>query len=146
VADHDSTEIVLAVVQRGGLICLARRSLEVATARGLWSVVTGYLEPGATPLEQACQELREELGLSSMHVQLVRSLPPVHLMSSASGKRFLVHPFLFESGEGFEVVLNWEHTEHQWVEPARLSGDDCVSWQQQIVLALLNELQDRPSG
>jgi 8-oxo-dGTP pyrophosphatase MutT (NUDIX family) len=140
VTEPTGIEIVLAVVQRNGLICLARRSDQVATARGLWSVVTGYLEPGATPLDQVWQELREELGLASPHVQLVRTLPPVPLMSPASGKQFLVHPFLFEGGEVCEVVLNWEHTDLAWVAPERLSHDDCVRWQRQIVTALL----DRP--
>lgn len=138
VTEHGRIEIVLAVVRRNGLICMARRSDQVATGRGLWSVVTGYLEPGATPLEQVWQELQEELGLALPHIELVRTLPPVALTSTASGKQFLVHPFLFEGGEVCEVVLNWEHTDLAWVAPERLAQDDCVAWQQQIVTALLD--------
>jgi 8-oxo-dGTP pyrophosphatase MutT (NUDIX family) len=133
------TEVVLAVVQRNGRICLVRRSDRVATSRGMWSVVTGYVEPGVDPLTQACQELDEELGLRSPDVRLVHSLPPVPLTSAASGKQFLVHPFLFESGDAWEAVLNWEHTAQAWVEPTRLGDPDCVSWQRDIVLALLEQ-------
>jgi 8-oxo-dGTP pyrophosphatase MutT (NUDIX family) len=105
----------------------------------LWSVVTGYLEPGVDPLTQAQQELDEELGVRSPDVRLVRALVPVPLVSSASGKRFLVHPFLFDGGPECEVMLNWEHTEHAWVEPTRLAESDCVAWQRDIVAALLTQ-------
>jgi 8-oxo-dGTP pyrophosphatase MutT (NUDIX family) len=105
----------------------------------MWSVVTGYVEPGVDPLTQACQELDEELGLRSPDVRLVHSLPPVPLTSAASGKQFLVHPFLFESGDAWEAVLNWEHTALVWVEPTRLGDPDCVPWQRDIVLALLEQ-------
>ena len=133
-------EIVLVVLRRSGRICIARRSERVATSRGLWSVVTGYVEPGVTPLAQARQELDEELGLNSVDLRLVRTLAPVPLTSAASGKRFLVHPFLFDSDPNCEVVLNWEHTEQAWVEPARLADPDCVAWQREIVVALLAQL------
>jgi len=134
------TEIVLVVLRRGGHICIARRSEVVATGRGLWSVVTGYLESGAEPLAQAVQELEEELGVGSADARLVRTLSPIPLTSNLSGKHFLVHPFLFDGGAECDVVINWEHTEYAWVEPARLAESDCVAWQRDIVAALLNPL------
>lgn len=106
----------------------------------MWSVVTGYLEPGIDPLTQARQELDEELGLRSADLCLVCTLAPLPLTSSASGKSFLVHPFLFESSRECDIVLNWEHTEFAWVEPARLGHSDCVTWQRDIVAALLEQL------
>jgi 8-oxo-dGTP pyrophosphatase MutT (NUDIX family) len=131
------TEIVLAVVECGGRICLARRSQAVATSRGLWSVVTGYVEPGVEPTQQAWTEVREELGLAPPQVRLRRGLPPVDLTSPRSGKQFRVHAFLFACDAPNGVVLNWEHTELAWVEPARLAEPDCVPWQRELVLALL---------
>jgi NUDIX domain len=65
VSGSDRSEIVLVVLRRGDRICLARRSEQVATSRGLWSVVTGYVEPGVVPLAHARKELVEELGLNS---------------------------------------------------------------------------------
>ncbi len=128
------------MLRRSGRICIARRGDRVATSRGLWSVVTGYVEPGVAPLAQARQELDEELGVRSADMRLVRTLAPVPLTSSVSGKRFLVHPFLFDGEPSCEIVLNWEHTEHAWVEPARLAESDCVAWQRDLVVALLAEL------
>jgi 8-oxo-dGTP pyrophosphatase MutT (NUDIX family) len=131
------TEIVLAVVQRGAYICLARRTELVGTSQGLWSVVMGYVEPGVEPIGQAWTEIREELGLQPPDVWLVRSGPILPLTSRASGKQFLVHAFLFESAAGSEVFLNWEHSEVAWVEPSRLADADCVPWQCDVVMALL---------
>src|ERR671923_794468 len=115
------TEIVLAVVQCGGRICLARRSQAVATSRGLWSVVTGYVERGVDPMQQAWTEVGEELGLAPPRLWLRRWLPPVSLSSPTSGQQFRVYPFLFECDSESETVLNWEHTQLAWVEPARLA-------------------------
>ena len=133
----ERTEIVLAVVRCGGQICLARRSTSVATGRGLWSVVTGYLELDTEPLTQAWTELEEELGLGGTELSLVRRLEPVPLTSPGSGKQFLVYPFLFESEHRPTLVLNWEHEEAQWADPSRLDAPDGVSWQLPLVRALL---------
>ena len=131
------TEIVVAVVQCGGYICVARRTELVGTSQGLWSVVMGYVEPGVEPIEQAWTEVQEELGLQRPDVRLVRNGPSLALTSSASGKQFLVYPFLFESAKSTEVTLNWEHSEVAWVEPSRLADADCVPWQRDVVAALL---------
>jgi 8-oxo-dGTP pyrophosphatase MutT (NUDIX family) len=111
----------------------------VATARGLWSVVTGYLERETDPLSQAWTELEEELGLDSSDLCLVRGLEPVPLTSAGSGKHFLVYPFLFESQQLPALVLNWEHEEVQWADPSRLDSPDCVNWQLPLVRALLED-------
>jgi len=131
------TDIVLAVVQCGTEICLALRSQTVATGRGLWSVVTGYVEPGVDPVTQAWTEILEELGLGSPGVKLIRELEPVPLTSSSSGKQFLVYAFLFECDSTENLVLNWEHEEVRWVPPSRLDSPDCVGWQFPLVRALL---------
>jgi 8-oxo-dGTP pyrophosphatase MutT (NUDIX family) len=124
-------------VQRGAHICLARRTELVGTSQGLWSVVMGYVEPGVEPVEQAWTEIREELGLQPPHLWLVRGGSSVALTSPASGKQFLVHPFLFESTDESQVTLNWEHSEVAWVELSRLGDTDCVPWQRDVVAALL---------
>jgi hypothetical protein len=111
--------------------------MRVGTSRGLWSVVTGYLEPDTDPVTQAWTELGEELGLDSQQLRLVRRLEAASLTSPDSGKQFLVYPFLFESKEVPTLVLNWEHDEAQWADPARLDSPDCVSWQLPLVRDLL---------
>ena len=129
-------EVVLAAVRCADQLCLVRRSAAVRTSIGRWGVVTGYLEADADPLNQAWTELAEELGLAPPTLSLVRALPPVSLTSGASGKAFLVYPFLFES-LSTEVTLNWEHDAVTWAEPSRLREADCVGWQEPLVRSLL---------
>ena len=57
-------EVVAVVVQWRGRIALFRRSQSVGHERGLWHCITGYLEAGATPRQQALTELEEEAGLT----------------------------------------------------------------------------------
>src|ERR1051326_3911877 len=106
-------------MRRRACVSIWRARSRVGTARGLWSVVTGYLEPGIDPLTQAWTELREELGLEPPTVHLVCQLEPTSLSSPSSGKEFTVHPFLFEADLAQDVVLNWEHDEMQWADPKR---------------------------
>jgi ribose 1,5-bisphosphate isomerase len=130
-------EVVLAVVRCGDLICVARRSQAVGTSRGQWSVVTGYVEAGIDPVEQAWVEVAEELGLQPPELHLCSQLPAVPLTSTTSGKAFVVYPLLFECSSTSDVVLNWEHDAVEWVEPTRLDQPDCVPWQARLVRSLL---------
>jgi ribose 1,5-bisphosphate isomerase len=139
--ETDRTQVILAVVRRGGQICLARRSQRVATGRGRWSVITGYLEPDVEPQTQAWTEVAEELGLKTPTLMLVRQLPPVPLASSSSVKEFLVHPFLFDCAPDSEVVLNWENDAFAWVDPSRLAEADVITWQRPLVSDLLDDAE-----
>ena len=130
--------IVMAVLRCGQHLCVARRSQRVGTSRGLWSVVTGYLEPEVDPLTQAWTELDEELSLRPPTVHLVGRLDPLPLSSPASGKQFLVYPFLFECDESEPLVLNWEHDEARWTDLSQLAGLDCVRWQLPLIQTLLD--------
>ena len=130
--------IVMAVLRCGEKICLARRSQSVGTSRGLWSVVTSYLEPETDPIAQAWIELQEELGLRPPTVRAVGRLDPIPLSSPSSDKQFLVHPFLFECDASEPLVLNWENDEVKWSDPSALEGPDCVAWQLIVVRALLD--------
>ena len=134
--EPERTQIVLAVVRCGDRICVAQRSQSVATSRGLWSVITGYVEPGTEPEEQAWAEVDEELGLTAPELSLRRRLPAMPLTSPASGKAFLVHPFLFEASST-NVVLNWEHDAVHWVDASWLDRPGCVPWQAELVRTVL---------
>jgi 8-oxo-dGTP diphosphatase len=133
----EPTGIVLAVVQSSDRIFIARRSEQVGTSRGLWSVVMGYVERGVEPADQAWTEIREELGLQPPDVWLVRHGASQTLISPVSAKLFLVYPFLFGCAADCVVTLNWEHTQMAWVHPSRLDDADCVPWQRDVVVTLL---------
>jgi ADP-ribose pyrophosphatase YjhB (NUDIX family) len=102
-------------------ILLVRRSQKVRTYRGAWAGVSGYLEPGVTPLEQAYTELREEVALPADAVQLLREGESLAVHDAAQGLSWVVHPFLFALDAPERIKTDWEATEHRWVTPAELA-------------------------
>jgi len=58
---REPTAVVTAFLQYAGRILLVQRSGRVGSYQGRWSAISGYLED-ATPLAQACREIREETG------------------------------------------------------------------------------------
>src|SRR5262245_60661293 len=103
-------------------VLLVRRSERVRTYRSAWGGVSGYVEPGTTPLQQALTELREEAGVDERAAQLLRTGRPIAVDDSAQGLHWVVHPFLFKLLAPEAVRTDWEATEHRWVRPAEVAG------------------------
>lgn len=103
-------------------ILLVRRSERVRTYRGAWAGISGYLEPGVTPLEQAYTELREETGLAREDVRLLRAGAPLTFEDTTLGQAWTVHPFLFAISAPDRIQTDWEATAHQWIAPAELAA------------------------
>lgn len=108
-----------------GRVLVLRRSELVGTHKGKWSGVSGYIEASATPFATAYKELREEVGARFEQLRFVREAQMIMLDDPLTGKRWAVHPFLFDD-LGVEVVLDWENVEHRWITPEELSGLDTV--------------------
>lgn len=102
-------------------VLLLRRSERVATYRGRWAGVSGYLEAG-TPLEQAYREIEEEVGLERADVRLLAEGEPLVVPDEAIDRRWMVHPFLLEVLRPEHVRLDWEHTESRWVKPEEVAA------------------------
>jgi 8-oxo-dGTP diphosphatase len=122
--------VVTCFLQRRGKdvdeVLLLRRSGRVGTYRGRWAGVSGYVEEGITPLEQAYREMEEEVGLGRGAVRLLTEGEPLIVVDEAIDTRWTVHPFLFEMVQPDDVRLDWEHTESRWVRPEEVSGMDTV--------------------
>ena len=117
-------EVVAVLVADGRDICLVRRSRTVDSDQGMWHCVTGYLELGIPPREQAIIELTEELGLERTEIQSLIGHAPLRLTSA--GEVWTVHTYLAHTAQR-DFVLNWENDEYQWIDPQNLPGD-CVPW------------------
>lgn len=117
----DPTHVVTCFLVRseatGERVLLVRRSERVRTYRGAWAAVSGYLEPGVTPLEQAYTELREEASLDRGDVELIRQGEPLPVSDAATNLNWVVHPFLFRLRAVQKVVTDWEAAESRWVNP-----------------------------
>jgi 8-oxo-dGTP diphosphatase len=107
-------------------ILLVRRSQRVRTYRGAWAGVSGYLEPGVTPLDQLYTEMSEEVSLPRDAVQLLRAGEPLAVQDDAQGQSWVVHPFLFALADPDRIRTDWEATEHRWVTPQEVSAQPTV--------------------
>lgn len=98
-------------------VLLAQRSQRVRTYKGAWAGISGYLEPGATPLEQAYTELSEEAGLARTDVELIREGTPLPFRDETIGQNWVVHPFLFRLLTPDNLRSDWEADRFQWYTP-----------------------------
>jgi 8-oxo-dGTP pyrophosphatase MutT (NUDIX family) len=127
--------VVACFLRHEGKICLLKRSQAVGSSPGRWHCVTGFLEPGVLPLEQAMTEIAEETGLDARTVRLVGAPEPLRIERPSQGWVWVVYPFLFEAASP-SLRLDWEHDEYRWIEPAELDSSDCVPWIRDVWFAL----------
>ena len=111
------TSFVLRLRNGRDEVLLAQRSQRVRTYRGAWGGVSGYLEPGVTPLEQAYTELHEEAGLTRDDVELLRVGEPVAFRDESLGQNWVVYPFLFRLLRPDAVRSDWEADRFEWYPP-----------------------------
>ena len=149
--------IVTAFLALGKQILLLRCSDRVRTYRGLWAGVSGSVEAGSTPIEQAIQEIEEETGLSDVDAIPVLAGQPFDFEDEAFSRQWIVHPFRFRVNDEAKIRLDWEHSEAVWTEPAQIERLPTVprlfdAWlrvaflHQWIEQSLDDIRQDRSSG
>jgi PncC family amidohydrolase len=114
---REEKRVVTCFLEHEGKICLLRRSLSVSTYKGAWAGVSGYLEPGNKPLEQAMIEMWEEVHLGADDVELVKEGEPLAAVDKQLGMKWIVHPFHFRVKEQDKIHIDWEHSELRWVDP-----------------------------
>ena len=149
--------VVTAFLALGEQILLLRRSDRVSTYKGRWAGVSGSVEAGSTPIEQAIQEIEEETGLSVVDAIPVLAGQPFDFEDEAFSRQWIVHPFRFRVSDHAKIRLDWEHSEARWIEPAQLERMSTVprlvdGWRrvaflpQWIEQSLDDIRQDRSSG
>lgn len=116
--------MVTAFLERGGEVLLLRRSGEVATYRGRWAGVSGYVE--LPPPEQALREIEEETGYAPEDVELVRVGEPLTFRDEELETEWVVHPFLFRLLSNEQPRLEHENTQWDWVDPSRIAERSTV--------------------
>jgi 8-oxo-dGTP pyrophosphatase MutT (NUDIX family) len=125
-AEQGSTHVVTCFLLRRDRghdeLFLVRRSDRVRTYRGHWAGISGYVEAGVSPQDQAYTELREEAGVAPEDVTLLRvgSVLPVH--DTQQGLEWVVHPFLFAIADPARIQIDWEAGESRWITPDDLGA------------------------
>lgn len=118
-------EIIAGVVLHRARLAILRRSPLVTGENGYWNVITGYVEPGVPPLQQAYLEIEEETGIGHEHLRLKKTA--VQLLNDYSGQVWKVHVFQFDSATD-RIVLNWENDSAHWVAFDKLFDFETVPW------------------
>lgn len=107
-------------------ILVVRRSQRVGSYNALWGGISGFVEKDVTPDEQAYTEIREETSLQRDQVRMLRRGEVVEYVDASIGRRWYVHPFLFEVLTPDAVRTDWEAEEMRWIAPADLKNYETV--------------------
>lgn len=131
-AERSVVAVVLTWRERVGLF---KRSRLVEHDAGAWHCITGYLDPGHSPLQQAAEELWEETGLAIVKLERLAAGPVLRLPDSRDGQPWIVHTFAASTSER-RLTLNWEHDRYRWVRPAQIPRfDRRVRWLSDVLAA-----------
>ena len=107
-------------------ILTVRRSQRVGSYNARWGGISGFVEKGVTPDEQAYTEIREETGLQRNQVHMLRRGTVVEHSDAELGRHFYIHPFLFEALTPELIQIDWEATEMRWILSSELSAFETV--------------------
>jgi 8-oxo-dGTP diphosphatase len=107
-------------------ILLARRSQRVGSYNARWAGISGFIEAGVLPDEQAFTEIREETGLQREQVRMLRRGTVIEHVDASLGRHWLIHPYLFETLAPDAIQIDWEATEMRWIAPSELPEFETV--------------------
>lgn len=116
----EETHVVTCFVEHDERVLVLKRSGEVGSYQQRWAGVSGYIEPGHTPLQQAWEELAEEIGLDESDVVLIKEGQPLEVKDEQLEKKWVVHPFRFRLHEVKKIRTDWEHTDYRWIHPQEI--------------------------
>lgn len=120
------THVVTCFLENKDKILLLCRSGQVGSYTQKWAGISGYIEPGQSPLEQALQEISEETRLSKGEVKLLKEGVPLEVIDEILGKIWVVHPFRFQVDTPEKIQIDWEHSECRWIEPEDIKSFNTV--------------------
>ena len=132
-----STRIITAFIKNNNKILILKRSDKVRSMRGLWSGVSGIIENNEIPINRAKIEIFEEVGIKENKINLVKSIEKIKITSPQyENHEWEVFPFLFETKES-EIKLNWENSQHKWINVNELKNYETVPSLDKILFNLL---------
>lgn len=112
--------MVTCFLEHNGKILLLQRSTQVGSYAERWAGISGFIETGVDPLDQAWQEISEEAGLGREHLELIKMGPVLEVTDEKLGKKWVVHPFRYNVQNPDQVKIDWEHTQSKWIDPEEI--------------------------
>ncbi|MEN6390565.1 MAG: NUDIX domain-containing protein [Syntrophomonas sp.] len=125
-AGSDETHVVTCFLEYQGKILLLKRSSRVGSYQQKWAGISGYLEEGVSPGEQALLEIGEETALQEGQVVLMREGEPLPVADAALKRTWVVHPLRFQVKDPAGFHIDWEHSEYRWIGPEDIPKYDTV--------------------
>ena len=120
------THVVTCFLENKDNILLLCRSGQVGSYTQKWAGISGYIEPGQSPMEQALQEISEETRLTKDDVKLLKEGLPLEVIDETLDKIWVVHPFRFQVDNPEKIQIDWEHSEYRWIEPEEIKNYNTV--------------------
>ena len=99
-------------------LLIVQRSSRVGSYNARWAGISGFLEEGVTPEEQAFTEIREETTLQGEQVRMLKRGKVITYEDASIGRHWHIHPFLFEVFAPDAIVLDWEAEKMRWIVPS----------------------------
>lgn len=126
--------VIAAVLEWRGKIALFRRSRSLGHDSGRWHCISGFVEAGVTPEQQAREELFEEAGLQAKDLLDVRPGPDL-VVADGYGNPWLVHTFTAQTSMQ-RLKTNWEHDSYRWMAPHKVKRfNNRVTWLDNVLVA-----------
>ncbi|MPZ29501.1 MAG: NUDIX domain-containing protein [Rhodospirillales bacterium] len=107
--------IVNALLIKGSMILLARRSPHRQAYPGLWSFPGGHVEDGESLADALDRELREEVGIVPTSRRFLRSIADPN---RAGLEPVTYHMYAVTGWQGEPAILDKEHSELRWFDRA----------------------------
>ena len=107
-------------------ILIVRRSQRVGSYNARWAGISGFVEPGVTPDDQAYTEIREETGLQRDQLRMLKRGSVIEHADASLNRHWYIHPYLFEVLTPDAIKLDWEATEMRWITPSELGNYETV--------------------
>lgn len=116
----EEKHVVTCFLQYKNKILILRRSSRVGSYKGRWAGVSGYME--TSDLDQAFTEIKEETGLDKDEIELQVKGESLQVIDKKLGRRWVIHPFLFQIKSTQKIKMDWEHVEMKWIKPEELTN------------------------
>jgi len=107
-------------------LLIVQRSQRVGSYNDRWAGISGFLETGVTPDEQAYTEIREETGLQGKQIRMLKRGKVIEYEDASIGRHWYIHPFLFEVLTPDAIALDWEATRMRWIVPSEIQAFQTV--------------------
>lgn len=115
--------LTIFVMYKGKLL-LMKRSNKVGTYKGKWMTVAGYYDEPVPIRKKVEEELREETSVTVY--SKMTAFDELKIEDVKINKVWFIYNVLVEIDYEPEIILDWEHTEYQWIEPGRLEEYDII--------------------